>query len=157
MIRRILEAPDPRLSEICAEIGSEANALPGGLIEDMFETMYEAPGRGLAAPQIGVMLRVFVMDPGWVDGNMTPFVMINPVIEWASDALAVHEEGCLSIPDTPRRVARPAQVRIRWHDLAGAAQIAAFEGMQAVCAQHEMDHLDGKLITDHPDAGEVDA
>lgn len=148
MIRPILIAPDPKLSDVCRPV----EELPDGLVEDMFETMYSAAGRGLAAPQIGEMRRVFVMDVGWTSGDMAPVVMINPVLEWVSDAQSVFEEACLSIPDFSRNVARPAQARFRWTDLAGTEQVALLEGMEAICAQHEMDHLDGRLITDHPEA-----
>lgn len=154
MIRPILHAPDARLAEVCAPV----ETLPDGLIEDMFETMYAAHGRGLAAPQIGVMLRLFITDVGWTEGQMQPIVMINPVIEWVSEAQSVFEEACLSIPDFSRKLARPAQARFRWTDLAGAEHVAELDGIDATCAQHEMDHLDGRLITDHPQAqGEAHA
>lgn len=148
MIRDIVHAPDARLAEVCAPV----ETLPGGLVEDMFETMYAAQGRGLAAPQIGVMSRLFVTDVGWTGGQMRPVVMINPVIEWVSDAHSVFEESCLSIPGFSRRLARPERVRFRWTDLSGTQQVAELDGIEAVCAQHEMDHLDGRLITDHPEA-----
>ena len=116
----------------------------------MFETMYAAPGRGLAAPQVGILERLFVIDAGWKDGQMRPLVMINPVIEWRSEETASFEESCLSIPDLARTVTRPAAVKFRWTDLAGTEQVAQLDGIDAICAQHELDHLDGRLITDHP-------
>jgi len=119
------------------------------LIADMFETMYDAPGRGLAAPQVGVLSRVFVMDATWKSGARTPLTFINPEILWASPETQVNEEGCLSIPDTPRRVARPARVEVMWLDADGAQKRGAFEGFEAACICHEMDHLDGVLILDH--------
>ncbi|MEL6609504.1 MAG: peptide deformylase [Pseudomonadota bacterium] len=149
MIRPILLYPDPRLALVADPVevfGDELRVLA----DDMFETMYDAPGRGLAAPQVGVGLRVFVMDATWKTGAPTPMVFVNPVVTPIGTDTVVHEEGCLSIPDTPRRVSRPARVHVTWQDLDGAAHEAEFSGFESACIQHEADHLDGRLILDHP-------
>ncbi len=114
----------------------------------MFDTMYAAPGRGLAGPQVGAMLRIFVMDVGWKDGAPQPVVAIDPVVEWASDTLAEGPEGCLSIPGISAQVTRPAEVRMRWHDLQGRPVVETLIGFASVCAQHELDHLDGIVTFD---------
>jgi len=150
-LRDIVLYPDPRLAERCAPVTDFGPDL-SALVEDMFETMYDAPGRGLAAPQIGVLSRVFVMDPTWKDGPGDPLALINPRITWVSESLEVLEEGCLSIPDVPRRVARPDKIRAVWQDLQGDWHEAGFEGFAAAVVQHEADHLDGRLILDHPEA-----
>lgn len=119
------------------------------LAADMIETMYDAPGRGLAAPQVGEDLRLFVMDCHWKDGaDRAASVFLNPSFLWRSEETAVNEEGCLSIPGVPVDVRRPAKVAMRWTDLDGAAQERVFEGFEAVCVQHEADHLDGVLNVD---------
>ena len=141
----ILIWPDPRLSQVCVPVGAEGLS---GLITDMFETMYDAPGRGLAAPQVGVLKRVFVMDCGWKDGEMMPLACIDPEIIEASEEVAIGPEGCLSIPDAPAEVARPAWVVLRWTGLDGAVQQRRLDGFEAKCALHELDHLDGKEIFD---------
>nr|MCU0815124.1 peptide deformylase [Cypionkella sp.] len=114
MIRPILIHPDPRLKKPCETVADFGPALRQ-LSEDMLETMYDAPGIGLAAPQIGVMQRVLVMDC-IKDGPPRPMVMVNPSITWASEDLSVYEEGCLSIPDQYAEVKRPALVRVAWQD-----------------------------------------
>jgi peptide deformylase len=113
--------------------------------------MYAAPGRGLAAPQIGVMQRIFVMDVGWKEGRPSPLVCVNPVIKAAS-GLAVNPEECLSIPDHPVMIERAATVHLAWYDIAGRACEGFFEGPAAICVQHERDHLDGILCIDYPDS-----
>ncbi len=139
---------DARLTEVARPVGGITPEVRR-LAEDMAETMYAAPGRGLAAPQVGVGLRLFVMDCDWKEtGERLPLVLVDPVIVASSEETAVHEEGCLSIPDVPVQVTRPAAVTMRWRDLEGATVERRFEGMQAVCAQHEYDHLDGILIPD---------
>ena len=150
-LRDIVLYPDTRLSEACAPVTRFDGAL-ATLIEDMFDTMYDAPGRGLAAPQIGEMSRLFVMDATWKDGPGTPVALINPRITWRSSDMAVLEEGCLSIPDIPRRVARPDTGRAVWQDVKGDWHEAGFDGFEAAVVQHEADHLDGMLILDHPEA-----
>ena len=147
----ILHLPDPRLRQVCAAVDRFDPALKQ-LTDDLLETMYAAKGRGLAAPQVGVMQRVFVMDAGWKEGRPSPLVCVNPVIKDASGA-AVSVEGCLSIPDRPVRIERPAVVRLAWQDLAGRDCEGFFEGFAATCVQHERDHLDGILCIDYPDLG----
>ena len=142
----ILRWPDARLCEVCAPVGPDEDL--GDLITDMFETMYAAPGRGLAAPQVGVTKRVFVMDCGWKEGDMTPLACINPEIVSASDARARGQEGCLSIPGVLADVERPAEVVLAYTDLTGARQEVALSGFEARCAQHELDHLDGLVTFD---------
>jgi peptide deformylase len=147
MIRSILIHPDPRLKKACepvAEITQEVRRLA----EDMLETMYAAPGIGLAAPQIGVMRRVLVMDC-IKDGTPEPMVLINPQTLWESEDVSTYEEGCLSIPDQYAEVRRPAAVKVRWTDLAGETQERIFDGLWGTCVQHEMDHLEGKLFIDY--------
>ena len=120
------------------------------LADDMLETMYEAPGIGLAAPQVGVLQRLVVLD--CVKGENEkprPLIMFNPEIIAASDETNVYEEGCLSIPEQFADVTRPAEVDVRWIDRAGHEQQEVFRGLWATCAQHEIDHLDGKLFIDY--------
>ena len=118
------------------------------LAADMIETMYDAPGRGLAAPQVGLPLRVFVTDVDWREGDPAPKIFVNPEITDASDETVLREEGCLSIPDTPCRVRRPARIGLKWQDLTGLGHEAAFDGIEATCIQHELDHLNGILCID---------
>jgi peptide deformylase len=147
MIRDILIHPDPRLKKPCEPV-AEVTAELAQLAADMLETMYDAPGVGLAAPQVGVMKRILVMDC-IKDGPPEPMVLINPSVVWASEDLSSYEEGCLSIPDQYAEVKRPAQVKVRWTGLDGAEQERQFEGLWATCVQHEIDHLDGKLFIDY--------
>lgn len=120
------------------------------LAADMLDTMYDAPGVGLAAPQIGVMKRIFVMDCVKEDDEPPrPMVLINPEITWVSEDMGTYEEGCLSIPDHFAEVERPAAAEVTWTDLDGAQQTERFTGLWATCAQHEIDHLDGKLFIDY--------
>ncbi|MCL4169929.1 UNVERIFIED_CONTAM: hypothetical protein GTU68_041230 [Idotea baltica] len=113
----------------------------------MLETMYDAPGIGLAAPQIGIMDRVIVLD--WKEGERDPIVMINPEVLSRSPNMQRNEEGCLSIEDHPVWVERPNRIEVMWADEAGAQKRGAFEGIAAACIQHEIDHLDGVLILDY--------
>ena len=147
----ILRWPDTRLTETCApvaEITPEIEALAA----DMLETMYAAPGRGLAAPQVGVLQRIFVMDTGWKEGKPDPLVCINPMLQEVSEDRATQEEGCLSIPGVSAMISRPAQVQMVWTGLNGARYVQSFDGFAAACAQHELDHLDGVVTFDHLDA-----
>lgn len=147
MIRPILIHPDPRLKKPCeavAEVTPELRALAA----DMLETMYEAPGVGLAAPQIGVLQRLIVMDC-IKDAPPEPMVLFNPQVIWASEDVNTYEEGCLSIPDQYAEVKRPASVTVTWLDLNGETQERNFTGLWATCVQHEIDHLDGKLFIDY--------
>lgn len=149
MKRHILLHPDPRLKKLCepvAEISSEI----GELAEDMLETMYDAPGIGLAAPQVGVLKRVLVMDCVKEAGAAPrPMVMVNPSVLWSSEDTSVYDEGCLSIPEHYAEVRRPAEVRVSWTGLDGKLQEEQFSGLWATCVQHEIDHLDGKLFVDY--------
>jgi peptide deformylase len=114
----------------------------------MLETMYDAPGIGLAAPQVGVTRRVIVMDC-IKEGTPEPMALVNPEIIWSSEDQTVYEEGCLSIPDIYNDITRPAEVKVRWTDLYGKQQERQFAGIWATCVQHEIDHLDGKLFIDY--------
>ena len=147
MIRPILIHPDPRLKKLCDPI-TEITGEVRQLAADMLETMYDAPGIGLAAPQVGVTRRLMVMDC-IKEGTPEPMVLINPSVIWGSEDLAVYEEGCLSIPDQYADVKRPAEVQVRWTDLDGVAQERQFAGIWATCVQHEIDHLNGKLFIDY--------
>ncbi len=148
-IRPILIHPDPRLKKPCAPVEAVTPEIRA-LADDMLDTMYDAPGVGLAAPQVGVSVRMFVMDCVKEDGaEPRPMVLINPEITWASDEVSTYEEGCLSIPEQYADVTRPERVRMRWTGLDGTAQEAEFDGLWATCAQHELDHLDGRLFIDH--------
>lgn len=142
----IVTWPDPRLSQVCAPVDDPK--LVSGLVKDMFDTMYDAPGRGLAAPQIGVMLQVFVMDPTWKDGDRTPFVCINPEILASSDATAEASEACLSIPGVAADVTRPTTITLAYTDLDGTRHERQLTDFAATCAQHELDHLNGVVIFD---------
>ena len=122
------------------------------LARDMLETMYDAPGRGLAGPQVGAMLRIFVMDIGWKEGKSDPLVCINPMLQEIGEDRAVSTEGCLSIPGVTAEVSRPSQVQMVWTGLNGGRYVQSFDGFGAVCAQHELDHLDGVVTFDHLDA-----
>lgn len=144
-VRPILQWPDPKLSQPC---GSADPARVAALVTDMFETMYDAPGRGLAAPQIGVLDRVFVMDAGWKGGEMTPLACIDPEIVEVSEETAKGPEGCLSIPGVTAHVTRPIWVRMAFTDLAGKRHERLFTGAEAIVAQHEYDHLEGLVHFD---------
>ncbi len=143
----ILIHPDPRLKKTTAHMSAPIEGLQK-IIDQMFETMYDAPGIGLAAPQVGIMERLFVMD-AVREGNPDPIVMINPEITWGSDAKNVYEEGCLSIPGIYEEVERPEIVRIKYLDRDFKEHETEFDGLYATCAQHELDHLDGKLFIDY--------
>ena len=147
-LRPILTLPDPLLRAVSAPVERVDDAVRG-LVADMLDTMYEAPGIGLAAVQIGVPRRVVTVDVSKKDEERAPQVFINPEIIAHSEELSVYEEGCLSIPDVHEDVERPARVRVRFIDLAGAAQEIEADGLLATCLQHEVDHLDGVLLIDH--------
>jgi len=145
----ILEFPDPRLRTVASPIKNVDGRI-ASMADSMLETMYDAPGIGLAAPQIGLLNRVIVMDcVKEEDATPEPMVLINPEITGSSDALNVHEEGCLSIPDQFAEVERPAEVKVRWLGLDGKTLEETFEGLWATCVQHEIDHLNGKLFIDY--------
>lgn len=153
----ILLWPDPRLTAACAGIDA-IGAEHVRLAEAMLETMYAAEGRGLAAPQVGQMIRLFVMDTTWKAGKPNPQIFYNPRILRAKSApdeqaaeTAVGIEGCLSIPDCPVAVRRRSRVGLAWTDAEGRDCEADFDGIEAICIQHECDHLDGILVLDHAD------
>ena len=145
--RDILIIPDKRLRQVSEPI-KKIDAGIRKLVEDMFETMYDAPGIGLAAIQVGVPQRVVTMDLSKKEDHAEPAVFINPEIVWSSQEKSVYEEGCLSIPDVHEDVERPAKVRIRYLDLDGKPHEEEAEGLYATCIQHEVDHLNGKLFID---------
>lgn len=147
-LREIIVIPDTRLklvSEPVASVDAEARKLA----DDMLETMYEAPGIGLAAIQIAVPKRIVTIDLARKEEPKKPIVLINPEITWTSEDLSVYEEGCLSIPDYYEEVERPAQCRVRYLDLDGKLQELDCDGLLATCVQHEVDHLNGVLFIDH--------
>ena len=148
-LRDILIHPDPRLKTVADPV-SEVDDRLKKLADDMLETMYHAPGIGLAAPQVGVLSRMLVMDcVKEEDAKPEPMVLINPEIVWSSEEENTYEEGCLSIPEQYADVVRPAEVEVKWLSLEGAEQQARFDGLWATCVQHEIDHLDGKLFIDY--------
>ena len=145
----ILIHPDPRLKKVATPV-SEVTRDIRALADNMLETMYDAPGIGLAAPQVGVMKRIFVMDCIKEEGaTPEPMVLINPEVTWVSEDMNVYEEGCLSIPDQYAEVERPAEARVRWMDLDGKTHEEQFDKLWATCSQHEIDHLNGKLFIDY--------
>ena len=153
-IREIIEVPNPRLKLVSAPV-EEVNDEIRALVADMFETMYDAPGIGLAAIQVDVPLRVLVMDledgPEDSEGkpSRNPRVYINPELFDPSEDLSVYQEGCLSVPDQYADVERPATIRARWLDEHGVQHDELLDGLTATCLQHEMDHLNGILFIDH--------
>jgi len=149
----ILETPDPRLRVISTPVETVDDDLRK-LIDDMFDTMYDAPGIGLAAIQVGVAKRVLVIDlqePEEEDGPAVrkPLVFINPEILDPSEEISVYSEGCLSVPDQYADVERPAAITVRWLDYDGKSHEERIDGLLATCLQHEMDHLEGILFIDH--------
>ena len=147
-LRDILKIPDKRL-RLVSEPVKRVDAGIRALADDMFETMYDAPGIGLAAIQIGVAKRVVVMDLSKKDEAHQPQVFINPEITWRSDETSTHEEGCLSIPDYYEEVERPQRVKVKYLDLDGEAHEIEADGLFATCLQHEVDHTNGVLFIDH--------
>jgi peptide deformylase len=159
----ILEIPDPKLRLISTPVVEVTDDLRR-LMDDMLETMYDAPGIGLAAIQVGVPSRVLVIDlqrritPVDADGNEIegdeqvindPRYFINPEVIWESEDYGIYNEGCLSVPEQYGDVERPARVRVKWLDYDGSAREEELDGLLATCIQHEMDHLDGILFVDH--------
>ncbi|WP_121065610.1 peptide deformylase [Chachezhania antarctica] len=142
----ILKWPDPRLTRPCARVPDPV-AL-AGLAQDMLDTMYVAPGRGLAGPQVGQMLRIFVMDTTWKEGERSPVICVNPRIVDRSDSVAEGTEACLSIPGVDMSVPRSEWIDMTWTDTEGRDHAERLTGFDAVCAQHEHDHLDGIVIFD---------
>jgi peptide deformylase len=149
MIRAIVLHPDPRLKKVCDPVAQVDDSVRA-LMRDMLDTMYDAPGIGLAAPQIGILSQVIVMDCAkGEDEQPDPICLVNPQITWSSDETCEHEEGCLSIPDLFGMVIRPAEVRVKFLNREGISEERTFDGIRAVCVQHEIDHLNGKLFIDY--------
>ena len=149
MKRDILLHPDPRLKKLAKPVADISDDLRR-LADDMLQTMYEAPGIGLAAPQVGVLDRLIVLDCEKEEGaTPRPLVMFNPVVTAASEELNTYEEGCLSLPDLYADVTRPKVVDVEWMDRDGKLQSETFDDLWATCVQHEIDHLDGKLFIDY--------
>jgi peptide deformylase len=147
-VREIVKLPDKRLrlkSEPVKRIDSSIRKL----VDDLFETMYDAPGIGLAAIQIGVPKRVITMDLSKKEDDHKPHVFINPEVTWKSKEISKYEEGCLSIPEYYEEVERPAQVKVKYLDLDGEAHEIEASGLLATCLQHEIDHTNGVLFIDH--------
>ena len=149
----IIEVPDPRLRQVSAPVDAIDDGVRA-LVADMFETMYAAPGIGLAAIQVAVPRRVVTIDlqepeAGGGEGVRRPRAFINPEVVWASDQLRTYNEGCLSIPEQYAEVARPDRIRARWLDETGAEREEEMDGLLATCLQHEIDHLNGVLFIDH--------
>ena len=147
-VREILSLPDPMLRRVAAPV-TRIDAAVRSLMEDMIETMYEAPGIGLAAVQVGVPKRIIVVDCAARDEDPRPLRLVNPEIVWTSDDVSEHEEGCLSIPEIYEMVERPARCRVRYLDERRRSRELDCEGLLATCIQHEVDHLNGVLFIDH--------
>ncbi|OWU86070.1 peptide deformylase [Oceanicola sp. 22II-s10i] len=147
MKRPILIHPDLRLKKVAEPVADISDELRK-LADDMLETMYDAPGIGLAAPQVGINSRLIVMDCV-KEGTPKPYVMFNPRVIARSEEKNVYEEGCLSIPEQYGEVTRPAEVDVQWIDRDGKEHVEAFDKLWATCVQHEIDHLDGKLFIDY--------
>ena len=147
-LREIIKLPDPRLRLVSKPVATITDDIRT-LVADMFETMYAAPGIGLAAIQVGVPQRVVTLDLAKKDEAKQPLVVINPELVWSSEERSTYEEGCLSIPEFYEEVERPAQVKVRYTDLDGQAHEVEANGLLATCLQHEIDHLNGILFIDH--------
>jgi peptide deformylase len=147
-LREILVVPHPVLKQVSQTVDKVDDELRA-LMDDMLETMYDAPGIGLAAIQIGVAKRVIVMDLARQDEPPQPRYFVNPEILWASEETAPYEEGCLSVPEIYDEVERPSKVKLRYLNYHGEQIEEEAEGLYAVCIQHEMDHLNGVLFIDH--------
>lgn len=145
----ILVIPDSRLKQVSEPVELITDEIRT-LVADMFETMYDAPGIGLAAIQVGVAKRVLVVDVGSKEEGQQPLTVINPQIIWESDdEFRIYQEGCLSIPEYYEEVERPARIGVRFMDLNGETQEIEADGLLATCLQHEIDHLNGVLFIDH--------
>jgi peptide deformylase len=144
----IIVAPDPRLKQVAKPV-DKVDSETRRLMDDMLETMYKAPGIGLAAPQVGVLKRVIVVDVAREDENPQPLRMANPELISVSDEDAVYNEGCLSLPEHYADVTRPAAIKVRYLDHENEIRELEADGLLATCIQHEMDHLDGILFVDH--------
>jgi peptide deformylase len=144
----IIIAPDPRLKRKALPVDT-VDAAIAKLMNDMLETMYDAPGIGLAAPQVGVSKRIIVIDPAMDKAPPQPLKMANPEIVWSSDEKKLHEEGCLSLPEEYDMVERPDKIRVRFLDEKNKQQEIEADGLLSVVIQHELDHLEGTLFVDH--------
>ena len=144
----IITAPDKRL-KVKSELVAAVDAEIVSLMDDMLETMYLAPGVGLAAPQIGVTKRVIVVDVGKTEEERNPYCMANPELVWQSEGLSIYEEGCLSLPEHYEDVERPECIRVKYIDETNNERELEAQGLLATCIQHEMDHLEGVLFVDH--------
>ncbi|MEQ8665203.1 MAG: peptide deformylase [Rhodospirillales bacterium] len=144
----ILVAPDPRLKERAKPVERVDDEVRR-LMDDMLETMYDAHGIGLAAPQVGVLKRVIVVDVARPEEDPQPMALANPEVVWESDDLVGREEGCLSLPDHYAEVVRPSHVRVRYLDRENEIREIEADGLLGVCIQHEIDHLEGTLFVDH--------
>ncbi len=147
-LRDLIILPDKRLRQVSEPV-KIVDASVRALVDDMFETMYQAPGVGLAAIQVGVPQRIVTVDTAKKDEPKSPQVFINPEVIWSSDEKGTYEEGCLSIPEYYEEVERPAQVKVRFMDLNGRTQEIEANGMLATVLQHEIDHTNGILFIDH--------
>ena len=147
-LRPIICLPDPRL-RLVSEPVTQVDDSIRALMDDMLETMYDAPGIGLAAIQIAVPKRVIVVDVAKNDDPPAPMCLANPEIIWSSEEKSTYEEGCLSIPDYHEEVVRPERVKVRYLDRNGAQQEIDADGLLATCLQHEIDHINGVLFIDH--------
>jgi len=144
----IITAPDPRLEAVSTPVEAVTDEVRQQL-DDMLETMYAAPGIGLAAIQVGIAKRMLVIDVSREGEDKQPLYIVNPEITWVSDDDQLYEEGCLSLPEQYAEVERPAEVKVSYLDRNGDKQELHADGLLAVCLQHEMDHLDGILFVDH--------
>lgn len=144
----IITAPDPRL-KLKAKPVKAVDGEVRRLMDDMLETMYAAPGIGLAAPQVGVLRRILVVDVAREGEPAAPLRIANPEILWRSEDLATYSEGCLSLPEHYADVSRPARIRLRYLDYQNEIREVEMEGLLATCVQHEIDHLEGTLFVDH--------
>jgi peptide deformylase len=147
-VREIIKLPDKRL-RLKSEPVKQIDAGIRELVDDMFETMYAAPGIGLAAIQVGIAKRVVTMDLSKKEGDHKPQIFINPEITWKSEELSNYEEGCLSIPEYYEEVERPAEVKVKYLDIDGKPHEVKAKGLLATCLQHEIDHTNGVLFIDH--------
>ena len=148
MILDIVTYPDPRLKEVCKPITEVTDEIRQ-LAADMLETMYVAPGVGLAAPQVGHNIRMLVMDPAMKDEEKQPRVLINPELTLSGEEVISEQEGCLSVPGIYDTVERAERIRVRAWDQNGNAFTLEAQGLLSVCIQHEMDHLKGKVFVEY--------
>ena len=147
-IREIITVPDETLKKVSKPL-EKIGVNEKKLINDLFETMYNSSGIGLAAVQVGILKRILVIDVSSKDEKKKPMCFVNPIIKKISNEMSVYEEGCLSIPDTFIEIQRPKSCEVEYIDIDGKIQIKEFDGLLSTCVQHEINHLDGKLIIDH--------